>query len=114
MYMKQIDRSVMCPEYGVLVCRLLELLPKQHLPKPVATGFGTSIVEVVPGAAVDLHSHHEHELWVLISGSGLFEADGQTTPVSGTTLFYIPPHELHTIRNTDPEISLNFLSIWWD
>ncbi|ANT54405.1 hypothetical protein A6B35_30640 (plasmid) [Mesorhizobium amorphae CCNWGS0123] len=109
MYMKKIDRSVMRPEYGVLVCRLLE-----HLPKPVATGFGTSIVEVVPGGAVDLHSHHEHELWVLISGSGLFEADGQTTPVTGTMLFYIAPHQMHAIRNTDPEISLNFLSMWWD
>ncbi|WFU12854.1 cupin domain-containing protein (plasmid) [Rhizobium sp. CB3090] len=109
MYTKQIDGSIMRPEYGVLVCRLLE-----HLPQTVATGFGTSIVEVVANGAVDLHSHPEHELWVLISGSGVFEADGETTEVSGNTLLYIGPHQRHAIKNSDPETSLKFLSIWWD
>lgn len=63
MYTKQIDRSLMRTEYGVLVCRLLVRLPDDLSPE-----FGASVVEVTPGGAVDLHAHHEHELWVLISG----------------------------------------------
>ena len=109
MYTKQIDRTMMRPEYGVLVCRLLE-----HLPQGLQTQFGTSVVEVVPGGAVDLHAHHEHELWVLISGRGEFEADGQIRLAGESTLFYMPPHQKHAIRNTDPNASLKFLSIWWD
>lgn len=109
MYTKRIDRSLMRNEYGVLVCRLLE-----HLPIDTAPGFGTSVVEVVPLGAVDLHSHHEHELWVLISGKGLFESDGIVTPVSDSTLFYMKPGEKHSLKNNDSESSLKFLSIWWD
>ncbi|ANL24709.1 cupin 2 domain-containing protein (plasmid) [Rhizobium sp. N113] len=109
MYTKQIDRSIMRQEYGVLVCRLLE-----HLPQAVATAFGTSIVEVVPGDAVDLHSHPEHELWVLISGSGVFQSDGETSAVSGDTMVYIAPHQKHAIKNSSPQTSLKFLPIWWD
>lgn len=109
MYSKQIDRSMMRQEYGVLVCRLLD-----HLPKDISTSFGTAIIEVEPLGAVDLHSHHEHELWVLISGKGIFEAGGLTTPASGSTLFYMKPHQEHSIKNTDPEVILKFLSIWWN
>lgn len=109
MYTKQIDRSLMRTEYGVLVCRLLE-----HLPDDLSPEFGTSVVEVAPGGAVDLHAHHEHELWVLISGEGEFEAGGQTRSVKDVTLFYMPPNQMHAIRNLSHENTLKFLSIWWD
>ncbi|TFE37032.1 MULTISPECIES: cupin domain-containing protein [Paraburkholderia] len=108
-YTKQIDQSTMRPENGVLVCRLLE-----HLPAGLTTAFGTSIVEVVPAGAVDLHSHSEHELWILISGKGVFEVNGQARPVADSTLLYIEPNQEHAIRNADPAASLKFLSIWWD
>lgn len=45
MYTKQIDRSLMRTEYGVLVCRLLE-----HLPDDLSPEFGASVVEVTPVA----------------------------------------------------------------
>jgi mannose-6-phosphate isomerase-like protein (cupin superfamily) len=108
-YTKQIDHSLMRTEYGVLVCRLLE-----HLPDGLSPGFGASVVEVAPGGAVDLHGHHEHELWVVISGHGEFEADGRLRPVSETTLCYMQPNQQHTIRNDSQDSSLKFLSIWWD
>ncbi|WP_024521048.1 cupin domain-containing protein [Bradyrhizobium sp. Tv2a-2] len=109
MYTKQIDRSLMRTEYGVLVSRLLE-----HLPNGLRTEFGISIVVVAPGGAVDLHAHHEHEIWVLISGHGEYEADGQKQSISEMTLCYMPPHQKHAIRNISQDIELKFLSIWWE
>jgi len=109
MYVKHIEPDMMRPEYGVLVCRLLE-----HLPAGLSPRFGMSIVEVEPGAAVDLHGHHEHEMWVLIAGEGIFQEQAREVPVSGSMVFYMEPHIQHSIRNTHAEQSLKFLSVWWD
>ncbi|MGX5805218.1 cupin domain-containing protein [Bradyrhizobium sp. Arg314] len=109
MYTKQADHSLMRTEYGVLVWRLLE-----HLPGGLSPEFGASVVEVAPGDAVDPHAHHEHELWLLISGDGEFEADGQVRQVSEMTLCYMSPHQKHSIRNASLDSTLKFLSIWWD
>nr|WP_249792610.1 cupin domain-containing protein [Bradyrhizobium sp. BRP22] len=96
-------------EYGVLVWRLLE-----HLPAGLSPAFGASVVELAPGDAVDPHDHQEHELWLLISGRGEFEVDGQVREVSETTLCYMSPHQTHTIRNISQDSALKFISIWWD
>ncbi|MEO6917825.1 MAG: cupin domain-containing protein [Collimonas sp.] len=109
MMVKELDRSLMRHEYGVMVCRLMEHIPSESVP-----GFGASVVEVPPHDAVTLHSHHEHEMWVLISGAGTFEVDGRRTAVSGTTLFYMKPHQLHSLSNDDAHAPLKFLSMWWD
>ncbi|WP_231880016.1 cupin domain-containing protein [Collimonas pratensis] len=109
MLVKELDQSLMRHEYGVMVCRLME-----HIPAEAAPSFGASVVEVPPLDAVSLHGHHEHEMWVLISGAGTFEVDGQSTAVAGTTLFYMKPHQLHSIRNDDAHVPLKFLSMWWD
>ncbi|MGY3610594.1 MULTISPECIES: cupin domain-containing protein [unclassified Bradyrhizobium] len=109
MYTKQADHSLMRTEYGVLVWRLLE-----HLPEGLSPAFGASVVELAPGDAVDPHDHPEHELWLLISGRGEFEVDGQVREVSETTLCYMSPHQTHTIRNISQDGALKFVSIWWD
>ena len=109
MLIRQIDRSSMSNEYGVSVCRLLDLLP-------IATvaGFGSSVVEVAPGEAVVQHSHAEHELWILMSGTGEVVVDGRTASVSASTMIYMQPDEPHSIRSQGPTTSLIFLAIWWN
>lgn len=109
MYVKTIEGDMMRPEYGVLVCRLLE-----HLPAGLTPPFGISVVEVEPGGAVNLHGHHEHEMWVLIAGTGVFQVHEDEQEVSGSMVFYMAPHSQHSIRNTQSDQSLKFLSVWWD
>lgn len=109
MHVKPIESQMMRPEYGVLVCRLLD-----HLPATLSPNFGMSIVEVEPDGAVDLHSHHEHEVWVLMEGEGMFQEEERQMPVAGSMLFYMKPHVPHSIRNTHSQQPLKFLAVWWD
>ncbi|WP_245344895.1 MULTISPECIES: hypothetical protein [unclassified Rhizobium] len=44
----------------------------------------------------------------------MFQSDGETSAVSGDTMVYIAPHQKHAIKNSSPQTSLKFLSIWWD
>lgn len=109
MLIKQLDRSSMGNEYGVSVCRLLD-----HLPIATDAAFGSSVVEVAPGEAVVQHSHAEHELWIIMSGTGEVVADSRTKSVSALTMIYMQPDEPHSIRSEDSTRSLIFLAIWWN
>lgn len=48
-----------------------------------------------------LHSHKEHEeLYIIVSGSGEFQVDGEIFPVSEGSFIRVAPEGIRALRNT--------------
>ena len=51
--------------------------------------------------ALFLHSHKEHEeLYIIVSGKGEFQVDGEVFPVSEGSFIRVAPEGVRTLRNT--------------
>jgi len=89
--------------------RAQRLMPWQALNAP----FEGSWCVVHPGAASGQHSHHEHEIWIALSGSAEILAEGQRMPFSAGDIIRFPPGTGHqVVNNGDGDFEM--YSVWWD
>jgi mannose-6-phosphate isomerase-like protein (cupin superfamily) len=101
-----LDRDNLLHEYGLYTQRLF---PWDVLNAP----FESSWAVAKPHTSSTLHSHHEHEIFIAVRGSGVIECDGVPTPfAAGDVSFFRPGHQHQLINDADEEFV--FYSVWWD
>ena len=106
MDIRNLDVSSLQAEYGVLTQRLQ---PWPSLRAPFESAW--AVLET--GAATTPHSHHEHEIFIAVSGTATISSDGRTVPFNAGDTAYLPPGETHQIINVgDGEFRM--YSVWWD
>lgn len=68
-------------------------------------------ITLEPGAAVSYHIHTgESESYYILSGSGLYNDNGQTTPVAAGDVTFTPNGTGHGLENTGSE-PLRFIAL---
>ncbi|MGH3680170.1 MAG: cupin domain-containing protein [Natronosporangium sp.] len=102
----RLDRDNLQPEYGVDAQRLQ---PWAVLNAP----FESAWAVVRAGTHSVLHSHHEHEIFVAVSGEAVIECDDEQTPFrAGDVAYFRPGRQHHVLNDTDRDFE--FYSVWWD
>ncbi|MDA2383265.1 cupin domain-containing protein [Bacillus cereus] len=81
-----------------------------HVTKQQPFGSAWAIVE--PGEQTNPHHHDEEETFIVLSGKGIINVDGQEKIVGKGDIIYFEPFSTHTIKNIG-DTSLEFLCIWW-
>jgi len=66
-----------------------------------------------PHSRSQLHSHHEHEIFIAVRGSAVIECDGDETPFAAGDVAFFKPGKLHRLLN-DGDEEFVFYSVWWD
>jgi mannose-6-phosphate isomerase-like protein (cupin superfamily) len=94
-------------EYG---CDLRRLYPWAGVADPL---WGSAIASVRPHESTTLHSHDEHETFLILSGDGEIAVDDEVEKISRGDVIYLPPNSEHTVRNLSGEHRLDFLTIFW-
>jgi len=106
MQQRRLDRQHLRPDNGLLNDRLL---PWPGLNAP----FEGAWCLVVPGTASTEHAHHEHELFIAISGAATLRSDGRTTDFTAGDVVYFGPGQSHQVVN-DSDRDFEMYSLWWD
>lgn len=102
----RLQRDRLQPEYGVAAQRLQ---PWAVLNAP----FESAWAVVRAGTHSVLHSHHEHEIFVAVSGEAVIECDGEQVAFRTGDVAFFPPGSEHHVLN-DGGTDFEFYSIWWD
>lgn len=106
MEIRRLDRADLQHENGLDAARLL---PWPALNAP----FEGSWCVVRPGTASVEHAHHEHEIFVAVSGQATVESAGVGTDFAAGDIAYFPPGTSHrVINNTGADFEM--YSVWWD
>lgn len=75
-------------------------------------GLGRAVIE--PGGETEPHGHHEeHELFVILRGSGVMIIGSEERPVTAQCAVLIPNGEQHQLKNASTTEPLVFLSVYW-
>jgi len=68
---------------------------------------------ISPGESSTPHKHHETELFIILSGSGIFfNGKGNGQAVKNGSIIFLNPFMSHWIENTGA-VDLTFVSLWW-
>lgn len=102
----RLERDHLVHEYG---CDTQRLLPWAVLNAP----FEGSWAVVRAGTWSDLHSHHEHEIYIAVRGEVMIESDGQRTAFRSGDVAFFRPGSVHRVLNDGAE-DFEFYSVWWD
>ena len=101
-----LDSENLLHEYGLDTQRLF---PWDVLNAP----FEASWALARPRTRSQLHSHHEHEIFVAVRGSAVIECDGDETPFQAGDVAHFIPGKQHRLLN-DGDDEFMFYSVWWD
>jgi mannose-6-phosphate isomerase-like protein (cupin superfamily) len=101
-----LDSENLLHEYGLDTQRLF---PWDVLNAP----FEASWALARPNTRSELHSHHEHEIFVAVRGSAVIECDGDETPFKAGDVAHFIPGKRHRLLN-DGDDEFMFYSVWWD
>jgi mannose-6-phosphate isomerase-like protein (cupin superfamily) len=101
-----LDSENLLHEYGLDTQRLF---PWDVLNAP----FEASWALARPRTRSQLHSHHEHEIFVAVRGSAVIECDGDETPFKAGDVAHFIPGKQHRLLN-DGDDEFMFYSVWWD
>ena len=70
-------------------------------------GYLVKELHVKQGHRLSLQRHqHRSEHWIVVTGEGLFECDGQTQLVSEGTHLYVPKGSIHRLTAKDQDIRI--------
>jgi mannose-6-phosphate isomerase-like protein (cupin superfamily) len=106
MLLRDLGEDQLLPAYGIL---FQQIYP--HGGEDLADwGIGRSVVE--PGGGTEPHSHDEHELFVILSGSGVMTIEDEQRPVGAGQAVLIPRNSHHDLASTSSE-RLVFLNVYW-
>jgi mannose-6-phosphate isomerase-like protein (cupin superfamily) len=95
------------PAYGIL---FQQIYP--HGGEDLADwGIGRSVIE--PGGGTARHAHDEHELFIILSGSGVMTIEDDQQPVGAGQGVLIPQGSRHDLANASPSERLVFLNVYW-
>ncbi len=100
--------AVITDEYN---CDFRRLYPWQDVVDTPLWGGAWAYVK--PGGNTSLHSHDEHETFIVTAGTGEMTVDGNSQPVQAGDVIYLPPFSKHNIRNVSESEQLAVLCIWW-
>ena len=95
-------------EYG---CDLRRLYPWSGVASPV---WGSAIASVRPAETTTPHAHDEAETFLVLSGRGRMEIDGEADVLEDGDVVFIPKGTTHRFQNLSGDAPLVFLSIFWD
>jgi mannose-6-phosphate isomerase-like protein (cupin superfamily) len=102
----RLERDTLRHEYGVDTQRLQ---PWAVLNAP----FEGSWAVVRAGTDSTLHSHHEHEIFIALSGEAVIECAGERASFRAGDVAFFQPGLLHRVVNAAGE-DFEFYSVWWD
>ena len=68
---------------------------------------------VRPGQTSVRHTHHETEVFYLLSGHGQVVCDDESCEVEKDSVVLLPAFSSHTITNLSEHDPLEFLTFWW-
>lgn len=102
----RLNRDALVREYGVDTQRLQ---PWAVLNAP----FEASWAVVRAGTASTLHSHHEHEIFVAVSGDAVIECEGEKVAFRTGDVAFFQPGRRHQVLNDNLE-DFEFYSVWWN
>ena len=106
MQIRHLDRTRLSHEYGLDSQRLV---PWAELNAP----FEGAWCVVRAGTASTRHNHHEHEIFIAISGEATVESDtDQRTLHPGDVVLFLPGVAHRVINDGDTDFEM--YSIWWD
>ncbi len=74
--------------------------------------FGSQVLSILQGKVSDEHSHHDGEVFHIISGQGVLSLGNNVINVKQGDHLFIPPFEFHRLENTG-EIELLYTATWW-
>ena len=106
MEIRSLDRAGLKDDNGL---RAQRLMPWPALNAP----FEGSWCVIRPGAASGPHHHHEHEIWVAMTGSAEIICDDRRVPFAAGDIAHFPPGTQHQVVN-DGADPFEMYSVWWD
>lgn len=106
MEIRPLDRDHLVHENGLDAQRLL---PWPALNAP----FEGSWCVIAAGTSSTPHAHHEHEIFVAVSGSAVLESEGRRAPFEAGDIVHFPPHAEHRVVN-EGDTDFEMYSVWWD
>jgi len=73
---------------------------------------GFQVATLTDGQTVETHDHESmHEIFYVLSGLGTFDVDGVALSVSPGTMVHLAPHEKHSIRTNDSDLTVAYFGI---
>lgn len=106
MDIRSLDRTTLTHENGLDAQRLL---PWKELNAP----FEGSWCVIAPGTASTAHAHHEHEIFIALSGTAVLDSAGKRSSFSAGDIVRFPPHTEHRVIN-ESDTDFEMYSLWWD
>jgi mannose-6-phosphate isomerase-like protein (cupin superfamily) len=87
---------------------------KRLLPWPMLNApFEGAWVVLNAGGATGVHSHHEYEMWIAMTGEAEVEASGERQALRAGDIIHFPPHTVHRVIN-ESGADFQFYAVWWD
>jgi mannose-6-phosphate isomerase-like protein (cupin superfamily) len=105
-HISRLDRENLLREYSVDTQRLM---PWAVLNAPFELSYAVCRANTVS----KLHTHHEQEIFVAVSGEVEVECGGERQTFRAGDVCYFTPGQLHRVHNHHDE-DFVFTSIWWD
>jgi mannose-6-phosphate isomerase-like protein (cupin superfamily) len=105
-HISRLDRDNLLHEYSVDTQRLM---PWDVLNAPFEASYAICRANTVS----KLHTHHEQEIFIAVSGECIVECGGERQPFRAGDVTYFTPGQLHRVHNNNDE-DFVFYSIWWD
>ncbi|WP_441248089.1 cupin domain-containing protein [Kitasatospora sp. McL0602] len=108
MIVRDLSDSQLTDEYGI---RYQQVYPfgGDHL-----ADWGVGRAVVAPGGETEPHEHHEeHEVFIILQGSGVMVIGSEERAVAAQSAVLIPNGERHQLRNASATEQLVFMSVYW-
>lgn len=83
------------------------------LPEGLSAPFGDAYGYVEKGGAIEAHAHHTEEIYIIFSGTGIMEIDGERREVSSGDVIAIPRDATHALA-ASPDSDLLWAAFWWE
>lgn len=88
---------------------------KRLMPWPALNApFEGAWVVLEAGGETGAHSHHEYEIFIVMTGEAEVEADGELHKLKTGCIAHFPPGTVHRVINTSADEDFSWYAIWWD
>lgn len=75
--------------------------------------WGGAWMTIAPDQSSITHAHDEEETFLILSGNGEMEVDGEKRLVEKGDVIYLPRFSKHKLRNISSTDPLELLCVWW-
>lgn len=89
------------------------ILAAPVFPEDIELPFHHAWGYIEDGNAMEAHRHSHPEVYIITSGEGVMELDGETFAVKSGDVVHIRPDALHTIRQQGGP-ALQWAAFWWE